>query len=71
MTARRPPAVVVDTMVVSAVVNASRRPEPAASYRSLIADRLVVVSFATVTELRYGRSKLDGVSYAAAGSNVT
>ncbi len=57
MTARRPPAVVVDTMVVSAVVNSSRRPEPAASYRSLIADRLVVVSFATVTELRYGAIK--------------
>lgn len=57
MTARRPPAVVVDTMVVSAIVNASRRPQPAASYRSLIADRLVVVSFATVTELRYGAIK--------------
>lgn len=44
-------------MVVSAVVNAARRPEPAASYRSLIADRLVVVSFASVTELRYGAIK--------------
>lgn len=44
-------------MVVSAVVNAARRPEPAASYRSLIADRLVVASFATVTELRYGAIK--------------
>lgn len=44
-------------MVVSAIVNASRRPQPAASYRSLIADRLVVVSFATVTELRYGAIK--------------
>ena len=71
MTARRPSAVVVDTMVVSAVVNASRRPEPAASYRSLIADRLVVVSFATVTELRYGAIKAGGVTCGDAGSNVT
>jgi hypothetical protein len=41
-------------MVVSALVNASRQPEPAATYRSLIAKWPIVVSFATVTELRYG-----------------
>ena len=51
------PAVVVDTMAVSALVNASREPAPAASYRSLIARRPSVVSFATVTELRYGALK--------------
>ena len=44
-------------MVVSHIVHASRQPAPAETYRSLIADRLVVVSFATVTELRYGALK--------------
>jgi predicted nucleic acid-binding protein len=49
--------VVVDTMVVSSLIGAGKRHEPAASYRSLIAGRRVVVSFATVTELRYGARK--------------
>jgi hypothetical protein len=44
-------------MVVSSVISASRAPERAAGYRSLIADRPVVVSFVTVTEMRYGAIK--------------
>ncbi len=46
--------VVVDTMVVSALVNASRSPEPAARYREVISGRTVVVSFVTITEMRFG-----------------
>lgn len=49
--------VVVDTMVLSALLNADRRPERAATYESLIAGRSVVISFATVTEVRYGALK--------------
>ena len=44
-------------MVVSALIHASRRPELAGRYRSLIAGRSIVVSFSTVTELRYGAMK--------------
>ncbi len=51
------PAVVVDTMVVSSIVHGTREPGIAASYRSLIGNRPVVVSFVTVTELRYGALK--------------
>ena len=50
-------AVVVDTMVVSALVNAHRNRAPAAAFRETIADRPIVVSFATVTEMRYGALK--------------
>lgn len=53
MTARTS-AVVVETMVISALVGASRRGSAATAYRLLVADRPVVVSFVTVTELRYG-----------------
>lgn len=49
--------VVIDTMVVSALVNATRDPAPASAYRALIANRHTVVSFASVTELRYGALK--------------
>lgn len=49
--------VVIDTMVVSAMVRSHRDPETAAQYRDLIAGRAVVVSFATVTEMRYGARK--------------
>lgn len=49
--------VVVDTMAVSAVINADRDPETASQYRRLIARRPVVVSFVTITEMRYGASK--------------
>lgn len=49
--------VVVDTMVVSAMVNAHRDPVTAAGYRRLIGGRSVVISFATVTEMRYGALK--------------
>lgn len=52
MTNRVTSAVVVDTMAVSALVNATRQPEPAAKYSTLIAGRPIVISFATVTELR-------------------
>ncbi|HET7487945.1 MAG TPA: PIN domain-containing protein [Acidimicrobiales bacterium] len=47
-------SVVVDTMVVSALVNAARDPGSAARHRSAIGDRSVVVSFVTVTEMRFG-----------------
>jgi predicted nucleic acid-binding protein len=53
----RTSAVVVDTMVISALVGASRRGSAATAYRLLVADRPVVVSFVTVTELRYGALK--------------
>ena len=53
------PAVVVDTMVVSSLLNASRSPQTAAAYRSLIGGRPIVVSFVTVTELRYGAIKAE------------
>ena len=49
--------VVVDTMAVSAIVNATRAPTVAGSYRTVIAGRPIVVSFASVTELRYGALK--------------
>ena len=52
--------VVIDTMVVSALVNATRDPAPASAYRALIANRHIVVSFASVTELRYGALKAGG-----------
>ena len=57
MSAARSQAVVVDTMVVSSLVNAARQPGPAADYRSLIARRPIVISFVTVTEIRYGALK--------------
>ena len=47
-------SVVVDTMVVSALVNASRDPGAAASYREAIGGRTVLVSFVTITEMRFG-----------------
>lgn len=57
MSAARSSTVVVDTMVVSSLVNVHRQPNPAGEYRRLIARRPVVVSFVTVTELRYGALK--------------
>lgn len=57
MNADRSETVVVDTMVVSSLVNAVRQPAPADEYRSMIANRRIVISFATVTELRYGALK--------------
>ena len=50
-------AVVVDTMVVSALVEPDRVSIGAAEYRSLIGARPIVVSFVTVAELRYGALK--------------
>ena len=52
-----PASVVVDTMVVSAIVNAGRDPGPAALWRAAIDGRSSVVSFVTVTELRFGAIK--------------
>ena len=40
-------------MVVSALVNEGRHPAKAARFRALVDDRPIVISFATVTELRY------------------
>ncbi|MDQ6797444.1 MAG: PIN domain-containing protein [Actinomycetota bacterium] len=48
---------VVDTMVVSALVNAGRDSAAAARYRAVIGGRSVVVSFVTVTEMRFGAIK--------------
>jgi predicted nucleic acid-binding protein len=50
-------AVVIDTMVVSALVQPDQNSADARAYRSLIDNRHVAVSFATVTELRYGALK--------------
>jgi tRNA(fMet)-specific endonuclease VapC len=47
-------AVVVDTMAVSALVNAARSPDRAAAYRRAIADDPILISFMTITELRFG-----------------
>src|SRR5947209_1235772 len=44
-------------MVVSALVNAGRDPHAAARYRSVVDGRSVVVSFVTVTEMRFGAIK--------------
>ena len=44
-------------MVVSALVNSGRDPGAAARYRSVIDGRTVVVSFVTVTEMRFGAIK--------------
>ncbi len=52
-----PASVVVDTMVVSALVNAGRDPAGAARWRAAIDGRSVVVSFVTVTEMRFGALK--------------
>ena len=52
-----PAPVVVDTTVVSALVNARRNPGTADSYRGVIGDRPILVSFVTITELRYGALK--------------
>lgn len=41
-------------MAMSAIVNEPRQPVPAARYRTLIAERSVVISVITVSELRYG-----------------
>ena len=46
--------VVADTMVISAIIDAHRNPDRAVAYEALIAGRPAVVSFVTVTELRYG-----------------
>lgn len=48
------PAVVIDTMTASALINSRRRPGTTNPFEKLIAGRRVVISFATVTELRYG-----------------
>lgn len=52
-------SVVIDTMAMSAIANSSWNPDWAAEVRNKIAGRNVVISFATVTELRYGASKAD------------
>jgi predicted nucleic acid-binding protein len=53
MTEARPPGVVVDTMVISWLLD--EQPSPLAdSYRALIDARPVVLAFQTVMELRYG-----------------
>ena len=50
-------SVVVDTMVLSALVNAGRDTGAAERCRSAIDGRSVVVSFVTVTEMRFGAIK--------------
>ena len=41
-------------MVVSALVNEGRHPAKAAQFRALVGESPIVISFVTVTELRYG-----------------
>lgn len=41
-------------MAVSALINASRNPQRAAVYRRAINDDAILVSFVTITELRFG-----------------
>lgn len=54
----RPSAsVVADTMAVSALVTTGREPHAAALVRSVIDGRSVVVSFVTITEMRFGAIK--------------
>lgn len=50
-------AVVIDTMAISALLNPNRRGADGAAYRDLIHGRVILVSFVTVTELRYGTLK--------------
>jgi predicted nucleic acid-binding protein len=50
-------AVVIDTMAVSALINPDRSSSEAAEFRDLVGGRVTVVSFMTVTELRYGALK--------------
>jgi len=47
-------AVVLDTMAASALLNASRSTAPAAAYRHVITGDPILVSFLTITELRFG-----------------
>jgi predicted nucleic acid-binding protein len=48
---------VIDTMAVSALINPDRSSSEAAEFRDLVGGRVTVVSFMTVTELRYGALK--------------
>lgn len=50
-------AVVLDTMVVTALINVVKHPRAASRYLETIAGRPRVISFATVSELRYGAMK--------------
>ena len=54
MSTRATCAVVLDTMAVSALVNAARNSDRAAACRRAIADDPIPVSFMTITELRFG-----------------
>ncbi len=54
MTANVDTAVLLDTMVMSAIVNEAKNPGRALDVRKVIAERSVVVSFVTVAELRFG-----------------
>lgn len=54
MTANTDLAVVLDTMAMSAIVNESKKPGKSLDVRNAIGDRSVVLSFVTVTELRFG-----------------
>lgn len=50
-------AAVIDTVAFSAVFHQARRPEVAAPYLQLVSGRSLVLSFVTVTELRFGALK--------------
>jgi tRNA(fMet)-specific endonuclease VapC len=50
-------AVMLDTMAVSALMNPDRSGADAVEYRDLVGARVILVSFVTVTELRYGALK--------------
>ena len=57
MTSHRSSVVVIDTMAASAIVNARIDRARAEPFRELIGQRPILVSFATVTELRFGAIK--------------
>ncbi len=57
MTQASSAAVVIDTMAVSALINPDRWSAEAGEFRDIIGGRLALVSFVTVTELRYGALK--------------
>jgi predicted nucleic acid-binding protein len=56
MTSRDESGVVVDTMIVSWLLNERSTPV-AERYRALLGDRAVLLAFQTVVELRYGALK--------------
>jgi hypothetical protein len=62
---------VVDTMVVSALMNAGRRPALAADYEGMVGHAPIALSFASVTELRNAALKAARGNVGVEASSVT